>query len=553
MCAVVCAYGYCPIGACYCTALGLQKDYPTNTGGVGYALSDSNYVGLCQWTYLYGWTFPKWCSTTLQVTTIPNPSPFLPEACTGGERALALDGLDELCSFTCRLGYCPIHLCLCTSFGALVLPDGVDIPDVVSFVADPSDRDQIDLCSFACETGGYCACETSDGPPPCDFSLTFTDMDALYAASGNYPTYCNTIYILDVLHNNVTGELAEYNDANDGYDALFGYYQTYIKDEIPLLLDAFMGWSTTKNVWDATAPGNKYFECTYYDFSEGTGVNGTTQACPVARGVNDFYIYYTITNSTGFYADLQENYGIEADWVVLTEVDWNSSNCIPVDGLEELVVVPCVTHLEKWFGYPQMADSITITNPKDLFTKAGPAMDQLPLDIAATRLDMILGQWNGSGTDVIESYAMPVAMASQAIQSMDQVKVLGETEKEEEKKRLILLVLTAVLGVVPFVGEAGAALAGLTALARSIAIAGEAANAALSIYSVVEDPSSAPMTALGLLFGLGGLAAAPRDAEGLSEVAALRKEMKADDVAAMGATVDDQAFMVQKIIRACVL
>lgn len=62
-----------------------------------------------------------------------------------------------------------------------------------------------------------------------------------------------------------------------------------------------------------------------------------------------------------------------------------------------------------------------------------------------------------------------------------------------------------------------------------------------------------PVTAFGLLFGLGGIAAAPRDAEGLSEVAALRREMKADDVAAMGATVDDQAVLVQKIMRECSL
>ncbi|ESZ94750.1 alpha-1,3-glucanase/mutanase [Sclerotinia borealis F-4128] len=543
ICSLVCEYGYCPIGACYCTALGLQKEYPVFTGDLGFATSDPNYDGLCKWTYQFGFTFPDHCSTTKQDTTVPNPSPFLPKSCTGGEWAVALDGLEELCAFTCSLGYCPTHLCLCTSEGALVLLDGIEAPDIVTFVGDPDDRDQSDLCAWACDTAGYCPCQVGDDLPPCDFSLSFTDMDALADASDKYTPYCNYIYLLNVLYTNVTAELADYNDANAGYDSLFGYYQTYIKDEIPIMLDSFMGWDEISGKVDATAPGNKYFECTYYDVSKKK--NHTTESCPAPRAGDNFEMYWALINSTGFYADLQENYGIEADWVVLTKNDLSS--CVSDDPL----TVPCISHHEVWHNYPLMAPSVTVANPKDLFTNAGPAMAQLPLSIAATRLDMILGQWNGSGSDAIQSFAMPVAMVSQAIQSMAEVKILRKTEKEEEKKRLISLVLTAVLGIVPFVGEAGAALAGLAVIARTIAIAGEVANTAFSIYTIVDDPASAPMTALSLLFGLGGVAAVSRDAEVFAKVAALRREMKAADVAAMSSTVEEQVALVQKIIKEC--
>ncbi|CAD6446789.1 70f8fb62-2be9-40c0-91c7-3914c6610b41 [Sclerotinia trifoliorum] len=544
MCSVVCEYGYCPIGACYCTAIGLQKDYPVYTGDTGFATSDPDYNGLCAWTYQYGFTFPNHCSTTKQVTSVPTSSPFLPKACTAGERAVALDGLDELCAFTCSLGYCPIHLCSCTSEGALVSADDIDAPDIVTFTSNPDDRDQSALCDWACGTGGYCPCEIGTGTLPCDLSLNFTSMSALSDASGNYSTYCNSIYLLDVLYSNVTAELAEYNQENAGYDGLFGYYQTYIKDEIPSILISFMGWNISQE-FSATAPGTKYFDCTYYDVH--TKKNLTTQPCPGPRGGDNFEIYWTLINSTGFYADLQINYGIEADWVTLTDVD--QSSCVSDDPL----TVPCIPHHEIWHGYPQMASHVNVSNPKDLFTDAGPAMAALPLQIAATRLDVILGQWNGSTSDAVQSFAMPVALVSQAIQSMAEVKVLGKTEKEEEKKRLISLVLTAVLGVVPFVGEVGATLAGLAAIARTIAIAGEVANTAFTIYTIVEDPSSGPMSALGLLFGLGGVAAASRDAEGLSKVAALRREMKGEDVASMGVTVEDQAVLVQKIMKDCTL
>ncbi|KAI9645025.1 hypothetical protein NHQ30_007064 [Ciborinia camelliae] len=316
--------------------------------------------------------------------------------------------------------------------------------------------------------------------------------------------------MLDVLYTNVTTELSDYNAANAGYDSLFGYYQTYIKDEIPSLLDSFMGWGVSGQ-FDVTAPGNKYFDCTYYDVSKKK--NDTTQPCPVELAGENFEVYWTLINSTRFYADLQDNYGISADWVVLTDENW--STCVSDDPL----TVPCVSHHEVWHGYPLMRFNVT----------------------------------NGSGSDVIQAFAMPVAMVSQAIQAMDQVKVLGKTEKEEEKKKLISLVLTTVLGVVLFVGEAGAELAGLATIASTIAIAGEVANAAFTIYTMVEDPASAPMSALGLLFGIGGIAAVSRDAEGLARVAALRREMTADDVAAMGATVEDQAASVQKIIKDCSL
>ncbi|PQE29794.1 alpha-1,3-glucanase mutanase protein [Rutstroemia sp. NJR-2017a WRK4] len=542
MCYVVCEYGYCPIGACYCTALGMQKGLPKFTGDKGYALSDPDYDGLCAWTYQYGFTFPEYCSITKQVTTIPATSPFNPKACTGGEAASSEDGLEELCAYTCSIGYCPVHLCSCTSEGALVLsvPDD-EIPEVTIFAADINNADQVSLCNWACNIGNYCSCQDGDDDPPCDLDLTFMDLGALADETNNFPTYCAYIYMLDILYNNVTAELEEYNDANAGYDTLFGYYTTYIKDEVPGILDSFMGWSYI-GVFDASAPGQEYFECAHYNRDK--KVNTTVTCPPLVGGDNDDY-YWTLINSTEFYADLQQNYGISPDWVVLEDEDWDS--CVSLNPTTN----PCPHHYETWHGYPQPAKKTTVTNPKDLFTAVGPAKNDLPNKIVATRMDMSLGQWEGSGDDVVQAFAMPVAMISQAIQAMKQVKVLGKKEEDEEKKKIILLVLTAVIGVVPFVGEIGAATAGLGAIATTIAIAGLAANAALDIYTIVEDPDSAPMAALGLLFGIGGLGAVARDAEGLAKIAALRRTMSGSEVVSLGATVDEDAALIQRITKSC--
>lgn len=111
------------------------------------------------------------------------------------------------------------------------------------------------------------------------------------------------------------------------------------------------------------------------------------------------------------------------------------------------------------------------------------------------------GQWAGALEDILPVAAIPVSLIKDAISNMHDVKKIGETEKEEEKKELIFKILTIVFSVVPFVGEAGAVAAGLAQLGRIIAILGELGNAALGICGVVSDPSSAPMALFGILMG----------------------------------------------------
>lgn len=56
---------------------------------------------------------------------------------------------------------------------------------------------------------------------------------------------------------------------NSDYDDLFGYYVSYIEDEVPGVLESFME--------DENGPGNKYFDCTW---QTQFGYNETTQTCP---------------------------------------------------------------------------------------------------------------------------------------------------------------------------------------------------------------------------------------------------------------------------------
>jgi chitinase len=163
-------------------------------------------------------------------------------------------------------------------------------------------------------------------------------------------------------------------------------------------------------------------------------------------------------------------------------------------------------------------------------------------------MDQIFGQWDGSSLNPVQVLAMPVTMVQQAVESMQQVKAIGQTEEDLKKKELILTVVGAVLAVVPFVGDAAAAAAGLASLARAITLIGEVANNAFSIYDIVGDPQSAPMAIFGMLLGGGALS---RDADSLAKMGALRRGMSFADLLKLGTIFSHQSSGIQMIVRSC--
>lgn len=103
----------------------------------------------------------------------------------------------------------------------------------------------------------------------------------------------------------------------------------------------------------------------------------------------------------------------------------------------------------------------------------------------------------------------------------------------------------------PFVGEEAAAAAGMATLARSIAVAGEAANTGLAIYDTVQDPKSAIINVIGSALGVGSITKAVRSGEGLKATAKLRTEMKASEVSGLGALFKSNDDTLQRILKVC--
>ncbi|RDW91852.1 hypothetical protein BP5796_01246 [Coleophoma crateriformis] len=161
LCSFTCALGYCPIGACTCTAMGPQATLPTATGVQGYPIAGegSAYIGLCSFACNYGFCPPAACGTVDVGTTEPVSSPFDPPACTAGS---GVGNLGGLCSFSCSYGVCPINACTCTATGVLVTAPAVTA-DAGYVVTGLDETLYSVLCNFAC-THGYCpeaACTTT--------------------------------------------------------------------------------------------------------------------------------------------------------------------------------------------------------------------------------------------------------------------------------------------------------------------------------------------------------------------------------------------------------
>ncbi|TVY81252.1 Killer toxin subunits alpha/beta [Lachnellula suecica] len=82
--------------------------------------------------------------------------------------------------------------------------------------------------------------DSSNFTAPCDYTLSFSSLTQFESVSDQYPAYCAEIYALEALLSELAEASANYTDADNGYDGLFGYYVKYIKDMVPLALDKFM-------------------------------------------------------------------------------------------------------------------------------------------------------------------------------------------------------------------------------------------------------------------------------------------------------------------------
>ncbi|KAJ5901127.1 glycoside hydrolase [Penicillium tannophilum] len=404
-------------------------------------------------------------------------------------------------------------------------------------------------------TGDEVTILTGDDYEVCDYSqiYKYKTLDELSAASGDMRSDCIAVYALQTLITMLDTAYDNYTNVNSGYDDLFGYYVTYMEDLVPTILDTELlmagdGVTTGTGTSPTFADGASYFNCGYEDVSKNCeSLNHGNEILPTRKNIN-----WKLTDEDGWDKALA-NKGISSDYVAFGDYTRHQHHDT-VGGRGG------VTDYYYYFtNFPKKNESMVVPNPKDIVLKALPHIPSLRSDMQTTVYDMMLGQWfNGSLDDPSQVYSTPVFTIIQAIDGMAQAKKLGEEEKtlekkeaEEKKKNFILTIISVVLIFVPFVGEEAAAAAGMVQLARSIAIAGEAANVGFAIYDTVDNPKSALINVIGAALGVGSIAKAGRTGEDLAAVAKIRSEMKASEISSMGDLFKANDDSLQSLLKVC--
>lgn len=358
---------------------------------------------------------------------------------------------------------------------------------------------------------------------------TFADMDN---ALSSIPDECQDYIALDTMQNVLDGVMAEYDSANDGYDAVFGYYQEYMKDFIPSAIDLYMSSSSAINPGGGDAI--KFFQCSCVS---GDCSDLPVQQCPYTDaqigGDTTYTVNIKLTDSDGFWGGLAKKYGILEPWVKFgtAEIKSSPSQCSPNNDCERID--------KKTTGYPQIADNLVIPNPKDFVTKALSNITAIQNGLLAAMVDLDTGNWGGSGEDLVQAYSLPVLMLDQSVASMEAAKSLGQQEKHDKQVELALDILTGIFAVIPFADE----FAPLLGLVRGYAtLISTLVNVGTTIFQTVEDPSSGPLQFLSLFSaGLGRT-------EDVAKVAKARRALSADDVKSLGDRFKKQDDDFQKAI-----
>lgn len=410
--------------------------------------------------------------------------------------------------------------------------------------------------------------------PRYDTTLDYADLDALQAAldANTFEPECGPSYVVSTRENMLDTSLSAYDDANKGYDDVWGYYADAFRNSVGAMIQKFVAGATADN--DAGGPGNKYFDCTITMLGK-----STTKQCPFGFRELAFYttfdMKYTLRDAGGFYNDLNKTFSIAKDWVTFYDLDNSSTQCVGGGGggvtshpgggknppgrrsvaddhaSEERysnagshspqLQKRCPRTGARFYGLPKAKSNFAVPNPKDVIVKAMPKMQNLDNRLIAKSIQMFLGDYNGAASDISQLLSLPVFMMASSIEQMESAKAEGQKIKNDKDLQFFLEMLGVVFMFLPFLDQLAPELLLLEGMATGMAFLG---NTALAIKDMVENPENAFMDVLGIVMDGSSL----KDAKGFKDAAAARKGISEDLIEKSGATIkklDDkfQGFM----------
>jgi hypothetical protein len=193
----------------------------------------------------------------------------------------------------------------------------------------------------------------------CDPAENPGDLNSLINNMDSIEPRCWNQFAMDILMDTLDGVLDNYTTVSVGYDDVYSYYVQWVQDMIGPSLHDYMDFDTGK--------GNKYFSCSWT-----WGVSKGSSKCPPSAHIwqagesSAWTVTYTLDDAEGFYAAVEADLGIEQAWIKFGEykepvtcADDESDR--PGGGNH-----PCRRITNKREGFPIKADSVTVSNPKEV-------------------------------------------------------------------------------------------------------------------------------------------------------------------------------------------
>ncbi|KAH8892724.1 glycoside hydrolase, partial [Thozetella sp. PMI_491] len=239
-----------------------------------------------------------------------------------------------------------------------------------------------------------------------------------------------------------------------------------------------------------------------------------------------------------FFADIYSATGISEENIKFTDVS-NSPGDECLHGWEEC-------HWHNWdmgIAVPDHYEKDDVLNPKDTASKAHDNLKDAPSQVTDVLGQIKQDKYGGSAEDVVDAISIPLFMLEEALENMDQVVEVADEIDEAKRKAIIFAFLSALLFFIPIAGEIAGAIAGVAAIARIAALIGTLGDVAMDIYSLVDDPSNAPLAIFGLITG----PLAIMDIAQIAKAARVKRGMATDDVKKLGDNVSAKVAKLDKI------
>ncbi|CAK7205467.1 hypothetical protein SEUCBS139899_008242 [Sporothrix eucalyptigena] len=351
-------------------------------------------------------------------------------------------------------------------------------------------------------------------PPPADCNATYTDLDSVNNDSDKIDGDCLPVYMLQALQSMLGKAMDDYNGIlKTDYDTKFNDFADAMK----------MEWSNNLNDFyhDHT---DEFFNCFQAVPTDTPHVyHNESIACPPNHIDGHAYNLYLVPKNVTDLGDfLTKTYGIDIDWTYGQAIQ----------------IAPCIdNYCDEWgtmFGSLALKPDFAVPNPKDSIGKSLDNIKALPALLTHTSVWLNVRFYgpDDDPADAVDGSAVPVFMIQQAVQSMHDIYKAGEKIESDRLKNLILTCITAILFVLPGLGEILASLTDIAMIARMATALSEIGGTAQGAYDLATNKDNLALAIFSFLLGFVGLKGALKGT--WSDAAALRRKMTQADIDGMG-------------------